>query len=142
MITSFKFDRTSRTFICSSIGGPTTNILWRKGERHLTGNPYLQSQMILDTSLALYENSLTIMGDVEVSGLYSCTVGNSRGNSSAELLVPGKCLSCHKQTFNTRCWRKEGNIYKLLYDELHYNCYLHTSQGLNNAKSETLLNCE
>ena len=93
-ITSFKLDRPSWTLICSSINGPVTAISWRKDGKLLYGSVYQKSQLILDTGSAVYENNLTIIqSDVEVSGLYSCTVSNSRGNSSAELSVPGKCLS-------------------------------------------------
>ena len=71
-----------------------TAISWRKDGKLLNGSVYQQSQLILDTGTAVYDNNLTItQSDVEVSGLYSCTVSNSRGNSSAELSVPGKCLS-------------------------------------------------
>ena len=81
-------------FTCTSIGGPTTNILWSKDGNQLNGTGYKQSQLIVDTGSALYENSLTIQSDVDVSGLYTCTVSNSRGDFSAELSVPSKC-ACH-----------------------------------------------
>ncbi len=87
-MTNFKFDKQSNAFTCSSIGGPTRVVSWSKDGILLNSNSYNSSQQIIDTSLAIYENSIT-MYSVD-PGLYSCTVGNSRGNSSMELIIRGK----------------------------------------------------
>ena len=73
-----------------SVGGPATNVYWRVNGAHVTGTNHSLSQVILDARIALYENNLTIIPNGEgISGFFSCTVHNSRGNGSADIIIPG-----------------------------------------------------
>lgn len=88
-----RYDRSTNTLVCSSIGGPTTTVLWMKNGISLVGNYHRQSQRVVDTVLARYENNLTLTPSKEnISGLYSCVTSNRRGISSAGLWVSGKGL--------------------------------------------------
>ena len=85
-ITEFKFDRESRTFTCTSTGGPATNVTWRRDGLLITHNAtHQQTKMVVDATRGIYQNILTIAQSVaehNVYGLYSCMVENSLGISN------------------------------------------------------------
>ena len=79
--------------ICTSTGGPATNVTWRKDGSALTvdGITHRQTQTVINAMTATYQNVLTIAQSVSsIYGVYRCTVGNARGTSSA-LEVRGEC---------------------------------------------------
>ena len=83
------------TLICTSTGGPATNVIWRKDGTALAvdGITYQQTQMVINATTATYQNVLTIAESVSsIYGVYRCTAGNTRGTSSA-LEVRGECTN-------------------------------------------------
>ena len=84
-VTGVTFDRESRTLTCTSTGGPATTVTWTKDGAVITpSTTHQQTQMIVDTVGAIYQNTLTIAQSVtgdNLYGLYSCIVENSRGSS-------------------------------------------------------------
>ncbi len=64
---------------CISTGGPVTNLTWNR-----SGGSYSQSKIIVDTVSATYHNLLYISSNTlsDYTGIFSCTVSNSRGSSS------------------------------------------------------------
>ena len=92
MVTGIRYERSSRTVICTSTGGPATTVTWKRGNTTLTVDQvtYQQSQVVTNTSTATYENRLRLVE--ESIGVYTCTVSNLRGNSSspASIRVQGE----------------------------------------------------
>ncbi len=77
---------------CTSTGGPATTVLWSKDNGLLKANGvfFKQSQFIVNTGLATYENKLDIRSRDHIYGLYRCEVRNVKGMASGELRVSGK----------------------------------------------------
>ena len=88
------YDEASATLTCTSAGGPATSVSWTKDGApvEVDGVSYQQTQIVLNTATATYENRLTIaQRESRLSGLYRCTVENSRGSmASQEVQVTGK----------------------------------------------------
>ncbi len=64
---------------CTSTGGPVTALTWNR-----SGGSYSQSKIIVDTVSATYHNLLYISGNTlsDYTGIFNCTVSNSRGSAS------------------------------------------------------------
>ena len=82
-VTSLTFDREFRTLTCTSTGGPSTNVTWRKdGVAIVINQSYEQTQIVTDTTSGTYKNVLTIALSVAIGSTYSCSVENTRGSSN------------------------------------------------------------
>jgi len=84
--TSLVYSETTRSLTCTSTGGPATTVTWRKDGVVITidGTTYQQTKMVTDPVTGSYESVLTIdQSTPDVFGIYSCTVGNTRGTSAA-----------------------------------------------------------
>ena len=96
-VTSLVYDNQSRTFTCTSTGGPATTVTWRRDGAMITLNAtYQQTKTITDNSTSTYQTVLTIDSSVDHSdilGTYNCTVENDRGGSSATMVISsnGEC---------------------------------------------------
>ena len=87
-ITGLLYNRSTLTLTCTSTGGPATTVTWRKNGAvvEVDGTTYHQSQMVVNTTTATYENFLVLLRDPDkVTGNYTCFVGNKRANASSEL---------------------------------------------------------
>ena len=91
---SIEYNRTNQTIICTSTGGPATDVTWSKDNiniRLTMGGLYEYSQIIIDTTSATYENRLRIVDkSSEVAGTYTCSITNSRGGMNESLHIQGK----------------------------------------------------
>ena len=74
---------------CTSTGGPPTTVTWRKNGVLVNDSLYQQSQIVLNTTTATYEN--TLYGDhiEDLVGSFTCHVINSRGNNSITISSNG-----------------------------------------------------
>ena len=77
-----------------STGGPATDITWSKDNIHsirLTmGGLYENSQIIINTTSATYENRLRIVDkSSEAAGNYTCGVTNLKGSVNGSLYIQG-----------------------------------------------------
>ena len=93
-VTSLTFDDQSRTFTCTSTGGPATTVTWRRDGVVITLNDTHQlTKRVVDTVDGTYQTVLTINSSVsqsDIVGTYKCTVENARGESSETVFVPGE----------------------------------------------------
>ena len=98
-ITSFKFSRSSKSLNCTSSGGPVTTVSWKRNNQKLTtdGNPYQQTQVIVDKINAEYKNILYSNDASTLVGVFTCMVENARGSDSMTVSTNGKLL---KSTVN------------------------------------------
>ena len=91
VVTSLRYDSWSRTFTCTSTGGPATSIIWRKNGAVITLNAtHQQTKRVVDPVIGTYQTVLTIDPSVSQSdtvGAYNCTVENARGRSSRTVIV-------------------------------------------------------
>jgi len=88
------YNDTTRSFTCTSTGGPATNVTWMKDGGVITLNAtYQQTQMVTDTTTGTYQNVLTIAESAsEIFGIYGCTVENIRGTTYATINATGQHL--------------------------------------------------
>ena len=84
----------SRTLTCTSTGGPATFVIWRQNCIILQQNDanYVQNQVVTSTLTATYENTLEITNSTIGDGVYTCSVGNSRGYDSSSVGVGSKFI--------------------------------------------------
>jgi hypothetical protein len=89
VISGITYESSSQTLTCTSSGGPATSVTWSRDNTPLVvdGTIYQQSQVIIDTNTATYQNTLVVQGSPE--GVYVCTISNTRGNDSAQHMVKG-----------------------------------------------------
>ena len=91
-VSSLTFDNKSRTLICTSTGGPATNVTWRRDGVVITVNAtHQQTKRVVDSVNGTYQTVLTIdpsVGQSDIVGTYNCTVENVRGQSSDTVVVP------------------------------------------------------
>ena len=71
------------SLICTSTGGPATNVTWTRVVRNglamtLNGSSYEQSQILVYTENATYVNVLHSIEDDKLTGTIRCTVSNVR----------------------------------------------------------------
>ena len=80
------------TLTCTSTGGPATAVTWRKNGAvvEVDGTTYHQSQRVVDTRTATYENTLSSNVDANFAGNFTCTVTNSRGSSTKSVTLNGE----------------------------------------------------
>ena len=92
-VTSLFFDVHSTTLTCTSTGGPTTTVTWRRDQVVITLNAtHQQTKRLVDAVAGTYQTVLTIdpsVGHSDIVGTYNCTVENVRGESSETVDVPG-----------------------------------------------------
>ena len=83
-----------QTLTCTSTGGPTTTVVWRQNCVILqeSDSNYMQSQTVINTQTATYENTLRVVGaNATISdGVYTCSVSNSRGSASSSVGIGSK----------------------------------------------------
>ena len=87
------YESSSQTLICTSTGGPVDSVTWSRDDTPLVvdGTTYEHSQIITDTDTATYQNRLRIVDkSATLSGIYTCSVGNSRGSTSVPVEIAGK----------------------------------------------------
>ncbi len=80
-IDSLSYNATTRTLTCISSGGPVTTVQWLQGENSL--NQSDQFTFIADRETGRYRHTLHLMG--QGSGVYSCMVGNTQGDTAQAL---------------------------------------------------------
>ena len=90
---SIQYDKTSQTITCASTGGPATDVTWSKDNENIRlsmGGLYEHSQIIINTTTAIYENRLRISDKSSgVAGNYTCQVKNSKGSINESLYIQG-----------------------------------------------------
>ena len=90
---SLTFNPKSKTFTCTSTGGPATTVTWRRDGVVITPNAtHQQTKTLVYPDNGTYQTLLTIAPSVRqqsLVGTYNCTVENVRGKSSKELVVTG-----------------------------------------------------
>lgn len=90
-ITSLLFDGNTTTLVCTSTGGPPTTVTWRRSDALVDVSLYWQTQIVMDSVTATYEN---ILGTDEVrdfAGIFTCEVSNIRGVDQ-QTLVDGTVI--------------------------------------------------
>ena len=86
---SLTFDSKSKTFTCTSTGGPATTVTWRRNGVVITPNAtHQQTKRLVYPEKGTYQTVLTIAPSVG-QGTYNCTVENVRGKSSKAYVVTG-----------------------------------------------------
>ena len=93
VITSLKYESVTQTIVCTSSGGPVTNVLWSKDDSSILndGQNYELHKRIINETSATYENRLRILDASSIaSGTYTCTVNNSLGSMQRSLSIEGK----------------------------------------------------
>ena len=92
-------DLDTNNLVCTSFGGPTTIVMWKKNGQLLTNvkTTYQQNQRIVFTENATYENTLYIPNDsiANYNATYECFVANSRGNDSSTVSLEGMNLATY-----------------------------------------------
>ena len=91
-ITGLLYDRSTLTLTCTSTGGPATTVTWRKNGAvvEVDGSTYNQSQGVVDTRTATYENILSSSANANFVGNFTCIVCNARGNANQRKVLRGK----------------------------------------------------
>ena len=89
-----KYDRIHQIIVCTSTGGPATDVTWYKDKEQIMtpseGGTYNYSQIITNTTSATYENRLRIVDkSSDAAGNYTCQVTNSRGGMNGSLYIQG-----------------------------------------------------
>jgi hypothetical protein len=91
------------TLICISIGGPATNVTWKRSKTNLEidGTIYQQSQIITNTQNAEYRTMLTLpTTSIEnFDTTYECIVENHRGSENASLKLQGIIMKSAWESF-------------------------------------------
>ena len=94
IVTNLTFDDQSRTFTCTSTGGPATTVTWRRNGAVITLNStHQQTKSLVDPVTSTYQTVLNIDSCLDwsdIAGTYNCTVENDRGESSETTVVPGE----------------------------------------------------
>ena len=88
------YDKIHQTIICTSTGGPATDVTWYKDNVQIMipneRGTYNYSQIIVNTTSATYENRLRIIEkSSEATGTYTCEVTNPRGGINDSLYIQG-----------------------------------------------------
>ena len=90
-ITGLLYNRSILTLTCTSTGGPATTVTWRKNGAvvEVDGTTYHQSQSVVDTRTATYENTLSSGVAANFAGTFTCSVSNTRGNRDKSTFIAG-----------------------------------------------------
>ena len=77
--------------ICTSTDGPPTTVSWRRNEEPLVidGVRYQQSQRIINTTTATYQNILSSNDRANLVGSFTCIVSNARGSANKSISTDG-----------------------------------------------------
>ena len=91
-IASFVLNRTTKSLICNSSGGPATKTTWMKNNLPLSidGNHYRQHQTVVDSANAVYVNTLYSDDLTSLVGTFTCTVENLCGMSTKSISINGE----------------------------------------------------
>ena len=95
---SVQYNKTTQTITCTSTGGPATHVSWYKDDAQINmasneGRFYENSQIIMDTISATYENRLRIVDkSSEAAGTYTCEVRNPKGSRNETSYLQGKIM--------------------------------------------------
>ena len=86
----YSCDMDEQVIICTSMGGPATNVQWWKDHKLLSVQSD-QHQRIVNTSNSVYQNVLVLgqRDPDEVVGNYTCGVSNIRGEANGTILLHG-----------------------------------------------------
>lgn len=118
-IVSIDIDREKRKLICVSAGGPATTVTWMKNDEVLDNNVYFQqTQRVIHTANATYENILRVNETGSIVGSFTCNVCNIQACASKQtsflgtyrklvlyiIIIILKCLLYH---FN-RCYHRQN----------------------------------
>ena len=88
-ITSVRLDRNTTTLTCTSTGGPPTTVTWRKNGTLVDDSLFQQSQRVVDTENATYENVLFNDDITNFKGIFTCEVSNARGTNQETMELNG-----------------------------------------------------
>ena len=106
-ITGLLYNQSILTLTCTSTGGPATIVTWRKDGIvvEVDGTTYHQSQRVLNTRIATYENTMHMSGsaDTKIVGNFTCRVSNSRGSGNRSIVLPGKHFLMDFFMFRSNC---------------------------------------
>lgn len=85
------FNSTLRELTCTSTSGPPTTVRWMKNGQPLTidGSTYQQSQRVLNTEMATYENVLYSNDIANFVGNFTCIITNERGSRERDIAING-----------------------------------------------------
>ena len=90
------YSSTDQTLTCTSTGGPATTVVWRQNcvIMQESDSNYTQSQNVINTQTATYENTLRVVGANATfsDGVYTCSVSNSRGSASSSVGIGSKFI--------------------------------------------------
>ena len=95
-VSSLTYDPDTQTLTCTSTDSPATTVTWTKDGDTLTvdGLTYSMTQTVTARGASTFENVLTLPATGDISGTYSCQVGNALGNSNTVTVeVTGKYQS-------------------------------------------------
>ena len=100
-----KYDRIHQTIVCTSTGGPATDVTWYKDKEQIITpskeGTYNYSQIIINTTSATYENRLRIVDkSSEAAGNYRCEVTNTRGGMNGSLYIQGNYIILYSMLYN------------------------------------------
>ena len=89
-VISLLFDGNTTTLVCTSTGGPPTTVTWRRNGAFVDGSIYWQTQIVMDSVTATYENILGADEIRDFTGAFTCEVSNIWGVDQQTLsLVDG-----------------------------------------------------
>ena len=88
-VTSLFLNRSAMTLTCTSTGGPPTTVTWRKNGVLVNDTLFHQSQRVVDTNTATYENLLISHDIANLIGNFSCLVSNDRGTREQTVELNG-----------------------------------------------------
>ena len=93
---TLSYNRTSHTLNCVSSGGPVNTVFWRNNDAEISDTGFNLRQTLDDATTSTYSNLLTVTSDMveNHTGLFSCTVSNSRGSSPHAMLKINGTLFC------------------------------------------------
>ena len=92
-------DRHTTTLTCTSTGGPPTSVTWRKNGIFVNDTFFEQSQRVVNTENATYENILFSNNIAYFIGAFACEVSNARGRAIEIVELNGTliCLPTSRQ---------------------------------------------
>ena len=92
-------DRNATTLTCISTGGPPTSVTWRKNGIFVKDTVFEQSQQVVNTENATYENLLFSNNIANFVGAFTCEVSNAKGRAVEIVELNGTlvCLPTSRQ---------------------------------------------
>ena len=126
VVTSLRYDNESRTFTCTSTGGPATTVTWKKDGVVITpSTTYQQTKRVVDPVMGTYQTVLTIDPSVsqsDIVGTYNFTVENARGTSSRMTIVGKLTLhTCHCYVYGMVAIDKRTFYILIVTSKTHYH---------------------